>query len=128
MIIDINFKNSDLPIHLHVHIIRVYKIYGFTALTYSCVTLTPPSSPLEKTPLPLPPARIWAFTTTSFTPAVRQQINFNHTPQMHAQQKLYCWQANAHVNPQAWHSRYIIHCNVITMDAIVMVTVSVLTL
>ena len=36
--------------------------------TYSLVTLTPPCSPLENTPFPLPPARICAFNTTSRTP------------------------------------------------------------
>ena len=36
--------------------------------TYSCVTLTPPCSPLENTPFPLPPARICAFNTASRTP------------------------------------------------------------
>lgn len=37
--------------------------------TYSLVKCTPPFRPLSNTPLPLPPARIWAFSTISLASA-----------------------------------------------------------
>jgi len=46
--------------------------------TYSLVTLTPPCSPLENTPFPLPPARICAFNTTSRTPDQHDRMRFGN--------------------------------------------------
>lgn len=44
--------------------------------TYSLVKCTPPLRPLSNTPLPLPPARIWALSTISLASERQREIDW----------------------------------------------------
>ena len=60
-------QQKDYNIHCRQKT-NMNRALGTLVYTHSRVTFTPPWRPLEKTPLPRPPASIWALRTTSGTP------------------------------------------------------------
>lgn len=66
--------------------------------THSFVKCTPPFRPLSNTPLPLPPAKIWAFRTISFASKVSKGIKKRELELQDAKKKVLQIHCGATVN------------------------------
>lgn len=67
--------------------------------TYSFVKCTPPFKPLSNTPLPLPPAKIWAFRTISFASKVGKKIGNGLDVQGIEENGFFRWHESAAYDP-----------------------------